>query len=341
VGVVYDPNRSEIFVSSYTGGDIEVFSDSNNTQVADITALAQYAGTPYNLAYDSGQHEIWVADSTGAYAISDASNQVVANVTNIISSWGTLDQIAYDPNTGKVFVNYEEFTGFGSPYMQVISDSSNSVIANVTQAGSLFASGAFVDDSAKSEIFAAGTSTSDVYVISAQTNEVTNSIPVSGSPVALAYDSGKGEIFVGCEATGYSLQVISDSKNQVITTIDLPTSVNPNYMAYDPNKGYIYINDLASLTIISDNTKSIVGTVNTNGTAAGGIAYDSGTSTVYAITGSGSTETGAPGSLVVISDSTIPEFSSPALALIAAALAAATACTAAIARKRRQSYTHK
>ena len=64
--------------------------------------------------------------------------------------------------------------------MQVISDSSNTIIANVTQAGSLLASSAFVDDSAKSEIFAAGTS--DIYVISAKTNTVTNTIPVSGTP---------------------------------------------------------------------------------------------------------------------------------------------------------------
>ena len=180
-GVVYDPAMHQIFVDNYYSGNILVISDINNQQAADIIALTQYAGPPFNLAYDSAMKgEIWVADGTGAYAISDANNQVVANVTNIISSWGSLDQIACDPKTGEVFVNYNTFTGFGSPYMQVISDSSNTIIANVTQAGALFASGAFVDDSAKSEIFAAGTS--DIYVISAKTNEVTNTIPVSGPP---------------------------------------------------------------------------------------------------------------------------------------------------------------
>ena len=91
-GVVYDPATHEIFVSNYDSGDIQVFSDRTNQQVADITALT---GPPYNLAYDSSKGEIWVAESTGACTISDASNQVVANVTtNAPSSWGTLTQVA-------------------------------------------------------------------------------------------------------------------------------------------------------------------------------------------------------------------------------------------------------
>ena len=82
VGVVYDPAMHEIFVSNYDSGDIQVISDSTNQQVADVTALTQYAGAPFNLAYDSVKGEIWVADATGAYAISDATNQIVANVSD-------------------------------------------------------------------------------------------------------------------------------------------------------------------------------------------------------------------------------------------------------------------
>ena len=66
---------------------------------------------PYNLAYDSVKGEIWVADATGAYAISDATNQVVANVTtNAPASWGILTQVVYDPKTGEVFIYYSDFT---------------------------------------------------------------------------------------------------------------------------------------------------------------------------------------------------------------------------------------
>ena len=370
IGVVYDPAMHEIFVDNYYGGDIQVISDSTNQQVADVTALTQYAGAPFNLAYDSVKGEIWVADATGAYAISDATNQIVANVTNIIPSWGTLWQIAYDPGTGEVFVNCNTFTGVGSPYMQVISDSSNTIIANVTQAGSLFASGSFVDDSAKSEIFAAGTS--EIYVISAKTNTVTNTIPVSGTPGEFAYDSGKGEIFFinsvynSSALNNYSnvLQAISDSTYKVTATINLPTSVG-GAMAYNPNKGEIYIDDGTAIAIFSDSTNNLVGTVNTNGTA-GSIAYDSGTGTVYAINNEGSTS-GSMGSLAVISDPSsstgtststststptsstgtsatasptstpkVPEFSNAALISVAAAIVAVTLCTVALTARRRK-----
>jgi len=144
---------------------------------------------------------------------------------------------------------------------------------------------------------------------------------------------------------------------------NVPTSVLSGPMAYNPDKGEIYINEGASVAIISDKTNNVVGTVNTNGTISSseGIAYDSGTSTVYAINNPGSLA-GYMGSLAVISDPssstgtsnptstltsstgtsssaspatspTVPEFSSPALALIAAALVAATLCTVCVRKK--------
>jgi hypothetical protein len=230
-----------------------------------------------------------------------------------------------------------------------------------------------VDDSAKSEIFAATGSEGSavVNVISTNTNAVTTTIPISSAPDYLAYDSGKGEIYVAGSVldsnTGldtYNIQVISDSTNKVVATIDLPTSVTLGDMAYNPNKGEIYINDLTSVAIISDSTKNVVGTVNTNGTntytGSNGIAYDSGTSTVYAINDGGSTE-GFMGSLAVISDPSsgtsnptatptsstststgstptpkVPEFSNVALISVAAAIVAVTFCTVALTVRTRK-----
>ncbi|HKM59463.1 MAG TPA: hypothetical protein VJY36_01175 [Candidatus Bathyarchaeia archaeon] len=359
IGVVYDPAMNEIFVDNYYGGDIQVISDSTNQQVADVTALTQYAGAPFNLAYDSVKGEIWVADATGAYAISDATNTIVANV----SDTNGLELAAFDPKTGEVFMSY-------NGNIAVISDSTNTIIANITQSVT-----GMVDDSAKSEIFAATGSEGSavVNVISANTNAVTTTIPISSAPDYLAYDSGKGEIFVAGSVldsnTGlhtYNIQVISDSTNKVVATIDLPTGVTLGDMAYNPNKGEIYINDLTSVAIISDSTKNVVGTVNTNGTntytGSNGIAYDSGTSTVYAINDGGSTE-GFMGSLAVISDPSsgtsnptatptsstgtststgstptpkVPEFSNAALISVAAAIVAVTLCTVALTMRTRK-----
>jgi YVTN family beta-propeller protein len=354
VGVVYDPAVHEIFVSNYDSGDIQVISDSTNQQTGDITALAQYAGPLFDLAYDSVKGEIWVADATGAYAVSDATNQVVANVTDT----NGLERAAFDPKTGEVFMSY-------NGVITVISDSTNTIIANLVQSVT-----SMVDDSAKSEIFAAqptgGEGSSSIYVISAKTNTVATTIPVSGTPDYLGYDSGKGEIFVGGSVfdskqgtTNQFVQVISDSTNKVVATINLQTTVNIGAMAYNPNKSEIYMNDGASVTIISDKTNNVVGTVNTNGYASSsdGIAYDSGTSTVYAVNNPGSTA-GSMGSLAVISDPsgasttpspttassssptsssptpTVPEFSSAALVSVIAAMVIVTSFAVAIRRKK-------
>jgi YVTN family beta-propeller protein len=363
VGVVYDPAMHEIFVDNYVSGDIQVISDSTNQQVADVTALTQYAGAPFNLAYDSVKGEIWVADATGAYAISDVTNQIVANV----SDTNGLELAAFDPKTAEVFMYY-------NGVISVISDSTNTITASLTQSVT-----GIVDDSAKSEIFAGqdtgGQGSAVVYVISAKTNAVTASIPVTGTPQFLAYDSGKGEIFVAGSnfestegITVSFIQVISDSTNKVVATINLPTSVGLGYMAYNPNKGEIYINDITSIGIISDSTNNVVGTVDTNGTnyntGSSGIAYDSGTSTVYAVNDQGSTE-GFMGSLAVISDPSsgtstpsptstassspstsastgstptpsVPEFSSVAIISVAAAMVAVTLCTVALRARTRK-----
>ena len=296
IGVLYDPKTSEIFVSNYDSGDIQVISDKNNTQVADITNLP---GSPYNMAYDSSKSEIWVAGATLAYAISDATNQIVANVTtHAPQNWGTLTDVAYDPTTSKVFVSYTDFTGLGSSPMQVISDSSNTVIANITQSVS-----GIVDDSAKSEIFASQYSEyggAAMYVISANTYSFIENITDSGSARSLVYDSGKGEIFASYP--GATIQAISDSTNSVVATINFPPMSVVGGMAYNPNKGEIYVNNGTSVEIISDATNSLVGTVSTKGSGGSGIAYDSGTSTVYAINNAGSTA-GNMGSLAVILDS--------------------------------------
>ena len=370
IGVVYDPNKNEIFVSNYDGDDVQVFSDSTNQQVADISMPS----APYDLAYDSSTNEIWVAGALGAYAISDATNQIVASATNIITDWNGLTEIACDPGTGEVFVSYTASDVPASPYIQVISENSNTIIANVTRVsdGGQAATTGMVDDSAKNEIFATaynGVNTAGVYVISAKTNTVTTTISVSGTPDYLAYDSGKGEIFVGSESTespyGNLIQVISDSTNKVVATIQF-TASDPTLgpMAYNPAKGEIYVNSGISTTvgIISDSTNKFVGAVNTNGVAgsACGIAYDSGTGTVYAIS-----NIGTPGSIAVISDSSgstgtvtststpststgtvtsasptatpspkVPEFSNTALVVVVAAMGAIALFTVAAARKK-------
>ena len=321
-GVAYDPSKREVFVANILAGDIQVFSDSTNQQVADITALTLYAGPPYDIAYDSGKGEMWVTDQTGEYAISDATNMVVANVTGSVYASGELC-IAYDSGKGELFVAYNTTS------VQVISDSSNTIIANITTSDVF----SLVYDSAKGEIFAsetnANTGAINIAVISDTTNSIITTIPVTTVPGSLVYDPGKGEIFV---LTAPSTPVvISDSSNKIVATLSNLNVSNYSDMAYDSGRGEIYVNGGNVVQIISDSTNELVGTVNTTGTyeLGEGIAYDSGTGTIYAISYGGGNA--IPGRLAVISDgSPIPEFSNVALILT---LTFATSAIVLAARK--------
>ena len=71
--------------------------------------------------------------------------------------------------------------------------------------------------------------------------EVTATIPVGNGPEGIAYDSGKGEIFVA-NAGSNSISVISDVNYSVIATIPLPSdSPSPSDLAYDSSNGEIFV----------------------------------------------------------------------------------------------------
>ena len=73
----------------------------------------------------------------------------------------------------------------------------------------------------------------------------------------VAYDFGKGEIFVSNNANN-TVSVISDSTNTVISTI--PVGTIPEGVAYDAGKGEIFVTNLGSNTvsIISDSSGASV-----------------------------------------------------------------------------------
>ena len=120
-------------------------------------------------------------------------------------------------------------------------------------------------------------------------------------PSAVAYDSGKGEIFVGdvdCYpdhayyACG-NVSVISDVTDKVVATI--PVVGPPQGIAYDSEKGEVFVATETGSTepftpghvaIISDATNSVIATV-TVGVLPFGVAYDSGTGQVF-VSNSGS-----------------------------------------------------
>ena len=104
----------------------------------------------------------------------------------------------------------------------------------------------------------------------------------------VAYDSGKGEIFVANQE-GDTVSVISDSNNIVVATVNVGSS--PHGEAYDSGRGEIFVTNSANdtISVISDSTNTVSETVNVGtyafrvevGIDPLGVTYDPGKGEIF------------------------------------------------------------
>jgi DNA-binding beta-propeller fold protein YncE len=85
----------------------------------------------------------------------------------------------------------------------------------------------------------------------------TITLPKLSQPDAVAYDSGKGAIFVanpGTSTAAGNVSVISDSINAIIATVTVGTG--PNALAYDSGKAEVYVvnGGDGTVSVISDSS---------------------------------------------------------------------------------------
>jgi DNA-binding beta-propeller fold protein YncE len=343
VGIAYDSVKGEVFVAYLNSNYISVISDKTDAIVASVPVERGQSC----LAYDSGRGEVFVGndiDSTIS-VISDSTNTVVAT----FSVPGNVSSLAYDSAKGEIFVAY-----LGASYNQVsvILDSDYRVLATVP----VYNANSLAYDSGMGEIFVAnlgetppispGTVLSHdgyVLVISDQSNSVVANVTVGEMPQGLAYDSGKGEVFVA--DFGSPGSVISDESNSVVgnfTSLAIPTSI-----AYDPAVGEILVGNsiIGAVSIISDSTNGLVGNISmgsiTAGTHLESMAYDSGKGEMF-IADTLFSEASISGTMSIASNAALsstlnnsetPEFGN--LAFVVAAIAVVTICTIPNARRRR------
>ena len=206
VGMAYDSGTGNLYLADRGNlgnvpGAVYVISGSSNTVTASIL-VGQY---PQQLCYDSGAHEIFVANSGGNVSvISDINNQVVATIPVGTYPYG----IVYDSKMNEVFVYNEN-----AQTVSVISDSSNTVVKTITGVtGNTVNPINIAYNPNKNEIFAGYSVISDI------SNTVVATLPSTVTDVI--YDSGRGEI-VGSTSTG-STAVFSDSSSPSTSTS--PTS---------------------------------------------------------------------------------------------------------------------
>jgi len=219
-------------------------------------------------------------DATGpfvAYTLVLSNNTLIPGNFLAKNSVATPDFIAYDAGKGEVFVTDER-----SNNVTVISDSTNSVIANIP-VGSYPVGVAY--DGRKGEVFVTneGAISRNVTIISDATLAVIANVPVGSPQGAVAYDAAKGEVFVAIGGPS-SVAVISDATNAVIANIPVDSTLGSSQggMAYDAAKGEVFVanGEPSNVTVISDATNAVIANIPV-GSYPIGVTYDPRNAYIY------------------------------------------------------------
>ena len=112
-----------------------------------------------------------------------------------------------------------------------------------------------------------------VSVLSDTTNTFVANVSVGRQPLAIAYDSSMGEIFVANAGAlsqgGNTISVISDATNTVVANVSL--GFTPTEITYDPAKDEIFVASEGnrSISVISDATNAVIKTIALTATPIG------------------------------------------------------------------------
>jgi YVTN family beta-propeller protein len=300
--IVFDSNKSELFVVNTGSDNVTVLSASTYGVVATIAvgsspeaavydptygeifvvnvasddvsvisdsnntvvATVPVGSTPEGIVYDGGRAEVFVANSNSdnVSVISGRSNALLATVAVGTSPYG----VAYDYGTGEVFV-----TNSGSSNVSVILDSNNTVVATVPVGASPYLGAVY--DPVAGEVFVPNFGSDNVSVVSDVTNAVVATIAVGAGPYGIAYDRSRGELFVS-NFNSANVTVLSDTTNSAVATIAVGSG--PYYgLAYDTRTGQMFVaNSLShNVSVIDDTTNAVVATLAVGSTPES-VVYD-------------------------------------------------------------------
>ena len=285
VVIFYHPDN----ISRYTNGD------PNLEKKASASAILKNRRRKYLFLF------LLVTISMGVVVMPLAMR--ISSAYTITLSWvnvGNQPQgVVYDSGKGEIFVS-NVYDGTVS----VINETSHAIVATIP-VGSSQTLGPMAYDSVKGEIFVAVAPSSIfdpstyVKVISDSTNTVVATIKLPllfALPTGMAYDWGKGTIYVATTVwptTGdpyptsqNNVTVISDATNTVIKNITDSSFWRPGALTYDPARNAVFVADTApnkndhyyKISVLNDALNSVVAAINlgidTTYAQPGAIGYD-------------------------------------------------------------------
>jgi YVTN family beta-propeller protein len=310
LGMAYDPGTHQVFVANNYGTTVSVVSDSSNSIVANIGIPGiNYATGLWAVAYDPTDHEVFVTaeetylvdvflDTNDSYvgsvgvgeypegiAYDSVTGHVFAmsngpsTVTVISALTDTVLQVvpvgvaptglAFDSATDQLFV-----TDYYQGRVLVVSATTYRTVAAINVGPWPYG---IAYDSDKGDLFVTNEYANTVTVVSDANDTVVGMItlgPESAdiTPTGIAYDPVQHEVYVADYASN-NVTVISDSNDSVVANIGAADA--PNNIVYDSEKDEMFVSGWEGrVTIISDSSLKVVGSVSFPDTNLGAVAYD-------------------------------------------------------------------
>lgn len=267
--VAVDPRVQEVYVANSGSDNVSVLSIVSGRLVATVPLSA----SPFGVAYDSGNSEVYVTDGMDVSAISDTTHQVLKTTSLSDAVRG----ITYDAGQGELFVAGVGNNALSTTEVYVISDTNDSVTASINLSGSQLYDVAY--DPARGAIFVANFYDGSVEVISDSSDKVTATLTGLGGPRGVAYGNGTG-VVVAADWSSNKISMILDSNDTVNHTLAVGSL--PRGVAYDPQQTEWFVTNQGSnnISVISRVTSTVVATLPA-GVSPRGIAYSESTGELF------------------------------------------------------------
>jgi YVTN family beta-propeller protein len=275
--IIYNPTNDEVYVVSE---NLHVVAISGSSDKIVKSISVQVDDFHQDLAYDAANGNVYVANANpGSVAeISSSTNSVIA----MIKTGSHPQHLLFDPANNNLYVSVGTVTSGlhpKSPYVDVISSSTNKVVATITLAESpgSHPDAFFAYNPANLEVYQSD-DVGHVYVISSATNTLLTTLTLFTTSfcctlLTMAYDPSNMELYAAAAGTG--IWAIS-STNSVVATLSL-TGAN-GYLGYDSVDSDIFV--AGGTTYVVSGASVVTSFATANGASAafnpaGGTVYES------------------------------------------------------------------
>jgi YVTN family beta-propeller protein len=217
-GVVYDPANGDIYAIN-AGGPVSVIDGSTDKVIKNIPV----GSNSMDGVFDSKNGNVYVFNlGSGSVSVIDgATNTVLTTIQGLPSPVAG----AFDSANGKIYV-----TNYGTNTVSVIDGSTNTLVNTITVAQEGPANALFDTDNNKiyvanaGHVGGTGPAGNTLSIIDGSSDSVVDNVVIPGpSPVGLAYDPNKKDIYVtnfgSNENPGNTLTVLSTTCNAPDTII--------------------------------------------------------------------------------------------------------------------------